>query len=403
MRDTTKTETDSRVGEVDQRPGGDEPVSRAEYTRERAEHARELAALRAEVQRLGAVSGSASAPADRARFVTRTGDSTPRRRRRRARAAATVETAERGAPVSRRRLFGLLGGAAAVGTGLAVAGSALGADPAGATAVTAGAADGDALQIGGVNLCSSLTLLLSTTTSNALAATATGTDGTGFYGQSFNGSVGTGVRGVAVSGYGLRGQGGRAPLFLDSAASAGAPTTGLHGRGEFWVDTNTGDDHHTGTGSSLFYCVASGTPGTWVNLTTGSQLVTIPPARVYDSRVSQSPTTGPKSPITNGSTVTVDVTGTQATPPGGPSGVPLGVSSVLGNVTLVAPSNQVFLTLYAAGTTQPSTSNINGLAGGVVANNFTSKLGSGGSANQIAITCGGGPTDFIIDIFGYYL
>src|SRR4029077_13364547 len=114
---------------------------------------------------------------------------------------------------------------------------------------------------------------------------SSGTDGTGIEGVADNGSLGTGVRGVAGNGYGLRGQGGRAPLFLDSNAASGPPTTGLHGRGEFWVDTNTGDDHHTGTGSSLFYCVASGTPGTWVDLTSGNKLITLPsPHRVYDSR-----------------------------------------------------------------------------------------------------------------------
>jgi hypothetical protein len=290
-------------------------------------------------------------------------------------------------------LFGLLGGAAAAGAGLAVAGSALGADPAGATAVTAGAADGDALQIGGTNQCQSPTELTSGTGATALIVTANGNGGTGIVGIA-GPIVGTGVRGVSSSGYGLQGQalpGGLAPLALSASGSVtGHPTTGTHGPGEFWVD-NLG---------ALFYCTVTGTPGTWVKLS--SPLVSIPPARVYDSRASQSPTTGPKSPITNGSTVTVDVTGTQATPPGGPSGVPTGASAVLGNVTLVAPSSQVFLTLYAAGATQPSTSSINCLAAGVVANNFTSKLGSGGSANKIAITCGGGPTDFIIDIFGYY-
>ena len=34
-----------------------------------------------------------------------------------------------------------------------------------------------------------------------------------------------------------------------------------------------------------------------------------------------------------------------------------------------------------------------------MANNFTSQIGT---SNQISVQCGGGPTDFIIDIFGYY-
>jgi hypothetical protein len=380
MRDTAKTETDSRVGEVGTRPEAlaDEPVSRAEYTRE-------LAELRAEVRRLGAGSGLAPARAGRARFDTRTGDPTPRRQRRRARDASMVQTAERGAPVSRRRLFGLLGGAAAVGTGLAVAGSALGADPAGATAVTAGAANGDALQIGGSNACTGNTGLTSTTASAAFDAVSTGANGTGIEGTCNNGTKAVGVFGFSSTGIGLYAQGGLAPLFL-VPHGVGAPTTGTHQIGEFVVDSN----------GTLFTCVAAGTPGTWLRQ---SPLVAIPPARVYDSRASQSPTTGPKATITNGSTVNVDVTGIQATPPGGASGVPSGAKSVLGNITVVNGPNPVFLTVFAEGATPPATSNVNAGGGVVVANSFTSTLGT---SNGISIKCGGGPTDFIIDIFGYY-
>src|SRR5215831_11770263 len=56
----------------------------------------------------------------------------PGRRHRRIRAgrAGRDGSSESGGVVTRRRLFGLLGGAAAAGAGLAVAGSAIGADPA---------------------------------------------------------------------------------------------------------------------------------------------------------------------------------------------------------------------------------------------------------------------------------
>ena len=268
-----------------------------------------------------------------------------------------------------------------------MAGSALGADPAGATVVTAGAADGDALMIGGQNTCLNGTLLTSTQTSTTtLNAISTAPDGRGVGGQCDNGTGAIGVRGGSTTGYGLKGLGGFAPLWLLAAGSVGAPTTGTHQIGEFVVDSN----------GTLFTCVAAGTPGTWLRQ---SPLVTLPPARVYDSRVGQLPSTGPKSPITNGSTVNVDVTGTQAA--GGPSGVPSGASTVLGNITVVNPSAGVFLTVFAQGASPPATSNINASAAGqVVANNFTSKLGT---SNGISIKCGGGPTDFIIDIFGYYL
>jgi hypothetical protein len=60
----------------------------------------------------------------------------------------------------------------------------------------------------------------------------------------------------------------------------------------------------------------------------------------------------------------------------------------------------VYLTVYGNGATPPATSNVNAFGPGqTVANSFTSKIGTG---DRIAITCGGGPTDFIIDVFGYY-
>jgi hypothetical protein len=178
-----------------------------------------------------------------------------------------------------------------------------------------------------------------------------------------------------------------------TGAGAGPPTAGAHLLGQFWVDTP----------GVLWQCVVAGTPGTWMNLTSGSKLMSITPARVYDSRVGQQPATGPKSPIANASIVTLDVTGPKAG--GGNTGVPSGASAVLGNVTVVNGVNPgVFLTVYAAGTSAPATSSVNAGSGAIVANSFTSQIGTTGmNANRIAVTCGGGPTDLIIDVLGYYL
>jgi hypothetical protein len=70
---------------------------------------------------------------------------------------------------------------------------------------------------------------------------------------------GAGVLGFSDQGYGGNFRGGRAPLRLEPANTAGRPTTGDHQRGELFVDS-TGE---------LFYCKVGGTPGTWfkVNLT----------------------------------------------------------------------------------------------------------------------------------------
>ena len=67
-------------------------------------------------------------------------------------------------------------------------------------------------------------------------------------------SRGKGSIGVAgTGGYGCEFGGDQAPLRLIPAQTAGAPTTGEHSVGEFYVD---------GKGS-LFYCLSAGTPGTW--------------------------------------------------------------------------------------------------------------------------------------------
>ncbi len=64
---------------------------------------------------------------------------------------------------------------------------------------------------------------------------------------------GTGIRGISDHGYGGVFRGGRAPLQLVPGDTQGAPTTGDHKRGEFFVDRD-GD---------LFFCKDSGKPGQW--------------------------------------------------------------------------------------------------------------------------------------------
>jgi hypothetical protein len=221
---------------------------------------------------------------------------------------------------------------------------------------------------------------------NGGAGGSGGTSGVGVAGMGGSaGRPGAGVTGSSSLGYGMIATGGLAPIRLTPQSSGTGPPSGAHAAGELFVDST----------GALFYCTADGTPGTWVHQ---SPLVTLAtPARVYDSRMGTQPSTGPKSQITNGTTVSIDVTGPKAG--GGNSGVPSGVTAVLGNITLVNGPNTVFLTVFAAGATPPATSNVNATGGGIVANNFTSQIGT---SNQISIQCGLGPTDFIIDIFGYY-
>jgi hypothetical protein len=304
--------------------------------------------------------------------------------------------------VSRRRLFGLLGGAAAAGAGLAVAGSTLGAEPADAT--TGPMMFGLPNDAGGAttSLTSSTpgeTLLLTNTDStglgDALFAQVTGAGGPTIVATNSGGAAAyTGNNNGATPTMSLQNGSsvGGPCLELHLGQVAGTPTSGAHNAGQLYVDS----------GGVLFFCVGTGTPGTWTDLSSGQRLVTLgTPARVYDSRNGQQPSTGPKSQITGGSTVSIDVTGAKAG--GGNSGVPSGATAVLGNITMINGPNTTFLTVFAAGATPPATSNINALGGQVIANNFTSQIGSGvTNSNKISIQCGFGPTDFIIDIFGYY-
>jgi len=87
-------------------------------------------------------------------------------------------------------------------------------------------------------------------------------DDVGVAGNGINVGVrGHGVNGVGVSGDSVSGLGGEfrgatAPLRLDPAATAGAPTTGTHHKGELYVDSK----------GQLFLCIADstgGNAGTW--------------------------------------------------------------------------------------------------------------------------------------------
>ena len=392
----------------DPTPSGAPDVASADS--EVARLARELADLRAKVERL-----SADAPSNghEARRSAEEGSVPPRRRLGRRRGRSRTISPGEGEAVSRRRLLGLAGTAAAAGVG----GALLAGSPSEATSGSNVVIDGNPTP-STANAGSGTTYLTSdgngaagnTYSGFTLDVQSTKTDGGAIKGTTNGNSIGVwgnttagaAVQGQATSGAGVLGQSGTGPslrgaapgpntsgvhLQLDRGPVTGPPTADFHFPGQFWVDSD----------GKLFYCVVAGIPGTWVNL--ASPLVTIPPARVYDSRVGQQPATLPKLPIVNNSTVNLDVTGTQANPPGGPSGVPTGAKSVLGNITLVNGPNPVFLTVFARGATPPATSNINANGGQVIANNFTSQIGT---SNGINIECGGGPTDFIIDIFGYY-
>jgi hypothetical protein len=153
----------------------------------------------------------------------------------------------------------------------------------------------------------------------------------------------------------------------------------------------------------LFYCVASGTPGTWKELTAPS-FHPIQQVRVYDSR-SPAPTPGKLASGTNRVVSVKDArdpaTGVVATA----DVIPAGTTAVSGNITVTNTSGALggFLTIMPGDAATLVGSSVNWFGDSQnIANAFIAKVDAN---RQLKIFAGGAPspsTDFIIDITGFY-
>ena len=84
----------------------------------------------------------------------------------------------------------------------------------------------------------------------------------------------------------------------------------------------------------------------------------------------------------------------------GRGGVPAtGVDAVVVNVTATNPTAASYLTVFPTGTTRPTTSNLNFLAGQTTPNLVVAKIGTGG---KISIFNQSGATDVIVDVMGWF-
>lgn len=113
------------------------------------------------------------------------------------------------------------------------------------------------------------------------------------------------------------------------------------------------------------------------------------PSRILDTREGNGAPTGPLGP---NQTLHLQVTGR--------GGVPTtGVSTVLLNVTVTGPTSAGYLTVYPAGITRPTASNLNFTAGWTGANAVTVQVGAGG---KVDIYNPAGNVSVIADVVGYY-
>lgn len=124
--------------------------------------------------------------------------------------------------------------------------------------------------------------------------------------------------------------------------------------------------------------------------TVGSYLA-LSPARITDTRTGSGyPNAG--ATLGPGSTLAVQATGVGGVPPSG-------VAAVLVNVTVTNTTAAGYLTVYPAGVSRPSASNLNWTAGATVANRVLVPVGAGG---QISLYNQNGSADVVVDVDGFF-
>jgi hypothetical protein len=321
-------------------------------------------------------------------------------------AAEGEGTDSEGTSIARRRLFQMgAAGVAAVGT--AAVANALTATPAGAT-------PGSALLVGEDNTAGTGVTSLTggsgfdvsvSTGLTAIAATAPGNNtlislgikGTGFTGIQgvTNGSDTAGTAGVQGIGNGgwvpgvFASNAGHPSLYLAPISSTALPKgadSNVPLPGSFIVLSD----------GSLHYAPAK---GQWVPLSgpagfsQGAFCLLANPIRILDTRPGKTAAINPGIPIATGATFTLQVTGETVES----IEVPAGAVGVIGNVTVVNPVGQGFLTLFPEGASRPTASTINYSAGEVIANGVTVKLSSSGQMDIFAATT----TDVVFDATGF--
>ncbi|HWM20318.1 MAG TPA: hypothetical protein VNO51_11570 [Ilumatobacteraceae bacterium] len=186
--------------------------------------------------------------------------------------------------------------------------------------------------------------------------------------------------------------------FVQLPDAVAGPTTGTHVPGELYADLD----------GTLWFAVPATPGGTgvrWVKLagtTSAGAYHAITPSRAYDSRKTAYTVNGPLAPNSNrvvsladshtteGALITANV-------------VPVGATAAEVNVTVSSPTNKNFLAVAAGDAASTPTSLLNWDLGVTqIANSITVPLDA---TRQIKVFCGdqAGSTDFIVDVFGFYL
>lgn len=141
-----------------------------------------------------------------------------------------------------------------------------------------------------------------------------------------------------------------------------------------------------GGGAVLQHAIAA--PGDVVQ----NSFVPVSPVRILDTRPAPENVGGVVGPLVAGQTHTFQVTGV--------AGVPATASAVVMNMTVTGTTGSSFLTVFPAGATRPTASNLNWVAGTTIPNLVTVKIGAAGQVSVYNLT---GNVHVIADVAGYYV
>jgi WD40 repeat protein len=126
------------------------------------------------------------------------------------------------------------------------------------------------------------------------------------------------------------------------------------------------------------------TARTW-NVTAPTRYTAVNPRRVMDTRAGLG---APRARIVAGGRVTLTI-----------PGLPAGATAATLNVTAIGPTTTSYLTVYPAGSTRPTASNLNFVKGQTVANLIVVKVSG---SRQVTFDNSAGTVDVVADLAGYY-
>jgi hypothetical protein len=129
-------------------------------------------------------------------------------------------------------------------------------------------------------------------------------------------------------------------------------------------------------------------PGLNGGLSTGTSFTPTVPTRLLDTRDG-----------TGGHTGAIGAAGVVALQVTGVAGIPADATSVVLNVTSVAPTLSTFVTVYPDGTPRPVTSNVNVTTGQTTQNLVVVAVGAGG---KIDFFNNSGQNNVVADVAGYF-